>query len=221
MKLNSANAIKIINKKGILLVFPILNKSEPESLWSEFFPGKKMAWEWNEDSDDSVANMWHLMKRLSDCGDVVYTKWFRNRATFFSKELFTAGLKLMTDANPKRHLSTSESLQIYETLEINSPLSTKEIKAGTDLRGKENETIYNRAMKELFSQMLIVAFGEVEDGAFPSLAVGSTESLFEDIWKKSMTLSSKKAGITVEKFMPEGSVFRKYFSQILSEAAAA
>jgi hypothetical protein len=51
-----------------------------------------------------------------------------------------------------------------------------------DLRGKEQEALFTHAMKALWSRLLIVGTGEVPDGAFPSLAVGATELLFEDAW---------------------------------------
>jgi hypothetical protein len=42
--------------------------------------------------------------------------------------------------------------------------------------------VFTAAMKVLWSRLLIVGTGEVEDGAFPSLAVAATELQFEDIW---------------------------------------
>jgi hypothetical protein len=68
-------------------------------------------------------------------------------------------------------------------------------------------------MKELFTRLLIVGFGEVEDGAFPSLAVGATELLFEDLWKASTQLSVPKARSTVERMLPARSLFRRYFEK--------
>lgn len=73
---------------------------------------------------------------------------------------------------------------ILDTLEEDSPLSTKQLKMMTDLRGKDNEPIYNKSLKELFKRFLIVGYGEVDDGAFPSLAVAATKSIYEDLWLK-------------------------------------
>src|SRR5215468_1636508 len=87
-------AVDRIRERGVLLVFPINNRAEPRSLWSEFFPGTKMVWDWNEDGDTRVAEMWQLMKLLSDSREVVYSKWYQGRATFFSRELFAAMLAL-------------------------------------------------------------------------------------------------------------------------------
>jgi hypothetical protein len=78
-------AIDVINKKGILLVFPINNRKEPDSLWSQFYPRSKMDWSWDEDGDDRVAKMWSLMKRLSDCREVVVSRacYFFFKKTFY------------------------------------------------------------------------------------------------------------------------------------------
>jgi hypothetical protein len=204
-----SNAISRIKDRGALLVFPINNRLLPNSLWAEFFPGTKMVWDWNEDGDYKVAEMWQLMKRLSDCRKVVYSKWYQGRATFFSPELFAALLALTRSARIPRHELSETARILFEVLENNSPLSTKELKVVTDLRGRENEAAYTRGMKELFTRFLIVGFGEVEDGAFPSLAVGATELLFEDLWREGSEMTPPTAKVTVDRLMPAGSHFRK------------
>ena len=175
-------AVASIRQHGALLVFPINNRELPHSLWAEFFPKTRMVWDWNDDSD-ARRDMWQMMKRLSDCREVVYSKWYQGRATFFSHEFFAA---MLSDVVHIKCLGTSypETARVlFEVLENNSPLSTKELKELTDLQGRVNESMYNRGMKELFTRLLIVGFGEVEDGAFPSLAVGATELLFEEQWR--------------------------------------
>jgi hypothetical protein len=42
------SAISKVNQRGMLLVYPINNKKEPSSLWSEFYPRSEMRWEWDE-----------------------------------------------------------------------------------------------------------------------------------------------------------------------------
>jgi hypothetical protein len=206
-------AISSINTHGALLVFPINNRELPNSLWSEFFPKTKMVWEWNEDSDYKVADTWQLMKTLSDCREVVYSKWYQGRATFFSRELFTAMLSVARTARIPRHELSETARVLFEVLENNSPLSTKELKAVTDLRGKHNEAAYSRGMKELFTRFLIVGFGEVEDGAFPSLAVGATELLFEDLWRDGAEMPARKARAVIDRLLPVGSHFRKFLEK--------
>lgn len=212
-KLHLKTAIDRIREHGVLLVFPINNRELPHSLWSEFFPGRRMVWDWNEDSDHRVGEMWQMMKRLSDCRDVVYSKWYQGRATFFSPELFTAMIALRRSHETARHELSETARVLYEVLENNSPLSTKQLKELTDLRGRLNEGDYSRGMKELFTRFLIVGFGEVDDGAFPSLAVGATELLFEELWKKGKELSSAKAQLTVDRYMPSGSHVRRYLER--------
>ncbi|HEY2381935.1 MAG TPA: hypothetical protein VGK48_12215 [Terriglobia bacterium] len=134
-------------------------------------------------------------------------------ATFFSQELFTAMLALRRrSSDPRRGISRAAKTLI-EILENNSPLSTKELKRAADLQGRANEAEYGRAMKDLFSRLLIVGFGEVEDGAFPSLAVGATELLFSDIWTQAKEMRQSEAETLVNRFMPPGSKFRRFFDK--------
>jgi hypothetical protein len=213
-----STAISRINTNGALLVFPINNREQPQSLWAEFYPGSKMIWDWNENSgnnDYRVSDMWALMKRLSDCREVVYSKWYQGRATFFSRELFTAMLSLTSHPRIARHELSSSARTLFEVLENNSPLSTKELKTLSELRGRENEAEYARGMKELFTRLLIVGFGEVDDGAFPSLAVGATELLYQDLWRDASNMSPATARGVVDRLMLSGSHFRKFLEKML------
>ena len=203
-------AIRHINAQGVLLVFPIKNSREPASLWSLLHPRKKMEWDWSENSDDAVPDLWHLMKRLSDCRKVVYSKWYQGRATFFSREVFTALLAL--SLRSPRPLS-SHARDLERTLAEDSPLSTKELKKRTGLQGRLNEAVYARACKELFQDFRIVAYGEVDDGAFPSLALGSTRSLFEDLWESAHKISEPDARKLLELKLPTGSKIRKFYDR--------
>ena len=212
-KMNQENAINRITERGALLVFPLDNRKEPSSLWSEFFPKTKMRWEWDESGDNRVGELWSLMKKLSSSGKVVYSKWYKGRATFFSRELFTALLCLNRENFAHPPISHS-ARELLDCLESDSPLSTKELKKLTDLRGKDNERIYHRGMKELFDHFLIVAFGEVDDGAFPSLAVGATRHLFEGLLHEAEAMDPKKAERVIEVYLPPGSSFRKYLDQV-------
>jgi hypothetical protein len=212
--MNLRLAVSKINKHHVLLVFPVKNKQDPESLWHQFFPRKKMRWEWDSEGDLSVFEMWMLMKKLSDSGQVVYSKWYQGRATFFSKELFVAMLCLQL---PHPRLSPIAQ-RLLDTLENNSPLSTKQLKLETDLRGKDNEPAYSRAMKELFKSLQIVAYGEVDDGAFPSLAVGATKNLFEELWDRAQTMKKSQALAFIDDAMPEGSEFRKFYDRQMKHA---
>ena len=208
-----SRAVAGIEKYGILLVYPIDNRKEPASLWSAFYTDE-MRWEWNEDSDDRVSHLWHIRTELSTSREVVYVKWFRGRATFFSKEIFTALLAYFETAKLDTHALKTESQLILEVLDMDSPQSTKQIKLATDLRGKLFERTYEKSMKILFEKLWIVGFGEVDDGAFPSLAVGSSKALFEDLWENSQKISKTQAhGILIEK-LGESSLFFKQIIKI-------
>lgn len=210
--MNHKSAVTKINACGALLVFPINNQKEPASLWSEFYPKSKMRWEWDSDGDDRVGQLWSLMKKLSDSGQVVYSKWYQGRATFFSKELFTALICLSLPYFDTPEVTRSAQ-ELLDCLESDSPLSTKQLKKLADLRGKDNEKFYNRGMKELFNKFLIVAYGEVDDGAFPSLAVGATKNLFENLLLNARKLEISDAKEIVDKYLPEGTLLRKFLDK--------
>jgi len=212
-RITPGHAIKRINERGVLLVFPVDNRPLPLSLWSEFFPKTRMVWDWNDDAAGEVHDMWGLMKRLSDCREVVYSKWYQGRATFFSRELFVAMLCLRHRQFDSRRRLSPAARDLFEVLENNSPLSTRKLKELTDLQGKLHESEYSRAMKDLFSSLQIVGFGEVDDGAFPSLAVGATALLYDDLCREAENLSLRKAQVTLDRWMPLASHFRRFFDK--------
>lgn len=222
MRLNIKDAVRIIDKAGALLVFPIDNKREPDSIWYRFFPKSEMRWEWDADGDHRVSDLWHLKTELSTTGKVVYTKWYRGRATYFSKPLFTALLRKLNPAlndSYKNQATLSQAARkILEILQAESPLSTKELKRLADMRGRENERAYEKALKELWSRLLIVAYGEVDDGAFPSLAVGATETLFEQLWSEALALKSENAEKQILKTLDQSNLFYKFYRKLEAEA---
>src|ERR1700742_4140166 len=82
-------AIAAIDKRGCFPVYPIDNRPEPLSVWSELFPRSKMHWDWDSDGDNRVAELWYLKEELSRSREVIYSKWWQGRATLFSFEVFT------------------------------------------------------------------------------------------------------------------------------------
>ena len=215
--LTTQKAIEAINKRGILLVYPIDNRPAPSSIWSEFFPKDKMVWEWDADADDRVSKLWHFKTELSSSRQVVYTKWYQGRATFFSKEAFTYMLAFFDTPklNPNL-LPNKEALLMLDVLETDSPQSTKQIKLATDLKGKIFERTYEKSLKALFEKLWVVGFGEVEDGAFPSLAVGATKALFEDLWDNAQSISQREAEMWLMEKLGEDSLFLKYAHKVLN-----
>ncbi|MFN8791680.1 MAG: hypothetical protein ACK5Y2_09540 [Bdellovibrionales bacterium] len=216
--MSQSKAIKAIDRDGILLVFPIDNRRDPHSLWYELHPKTKMRWEWDEDGDSRVANLWHLRTELSTTRKVVYSKWFRGRATYFSRDLFRACLRL-----EQEHLLnlSRESREVLDTLISDSPLSTRQLKEIVGLQGRLLEPLFNKSLKPLWDHFQIVGFGEFEDSSFPSLGIGATRTLYEDLREESQTLDLRKAQATLDRFMPAGSLWRKYWDRTRTKAKAA
>lgn len=173
---------EVVERHGIVLVYPVPGKTSPPSLWSGLYPKRTMEWSWDADADPRVAEVWHLREALCRTGDVAYAKWFRGRATFFSMPVFHALLGTFAAAGDVFSGMPREATELLDLLRERSPYSTKELRAASDLRGKAYESLYQHAMKALWSRLLVVGVGEVADGAFPSLSMAATEVMFEDVW---------------------------------------
>lgn len=163
-------------------MYPIANKTDPPSLWADLYENAPMDWAWDEDADPRVADTWHLRRELAESHDVAYAKWFRGRATFFALPVLQAILGRLSKAGDLEAGLPHEAREILAILRERSPLSTKELRAAADLRGKPHERIFTHAMKALWARLLVVGTGEVDDGAFPSLAVAATDLVFEDVF---------------------------------------
>jgi len=213
--MTKAKAIRHIEAAGMLLVYPIDNQPEPASLWSAFFPKSRMRWEWDTGGDDRVANLWRLREELSRSEKVVYAKWYKGRATFFSKEVFTAALaRLWFLVDNHESLVERTSREILGAFELSSPLSTKEIKRESGLVGKDFERDYEKAMRTLWRRLLVVGYGEKDDGAFPSLMMGATSLLFEELWHAAARLTPSQAdSLLSQKIGP--TPFYKYLQSLL------
>ncbi|WP_413557631.1 hypothetical protein [Bdellovibrio sp. HCB209] len=206
-------AIQAIEQEGILLVYPIKNSPEPDSLWAHLWPRSKMVWEWDADADHKVSDLWLLKEELSRSNKVVYAKWYQNRATFFSKEAFVHMLAYQRSERPFSH----ESQTILEALEMDSPLSTKQLKEIAELQGRSLEALYNRAMKALWQKLVIVAYGEIEDSSFPSTAVGATKTLFEPLWEQAQNITPEAAEKYLLKKLGADNKFWKFAKKIKSQ----
>lgn len=209
-----SQAISAIERNGILLVFPIKNRQDYNSLWKELYPRSEMKWEWNEDSDDRVAKLWRLREELSKSREVVYSKWLNGRATFFSIPLFKALYRLSRGQKPKNWIK--ESSLALDCLKMDSPMSTKQLKMAIELQGKYFERTYEKALKPLWQHFDIVAFGEIEDSSFPSLGICATQSIFEDIVKEANELSLDRAEEIFKKFIPKESLVNRFWLKIQS-----
>lgn len=213
--MTKAGAIKAIDRHGMLLAFPLDNRPEPKSLWSVFYPRSRMRWEWDDDGDNRVAGLWHLREELSRSKRVIYAKWFRGRATFFSRRLFTALLSEYM-RQPGFHALSRDARELLALLEENSPQSTKQLKKQSGLVGRALEPTYNKAMQQLWSRLRIVAFGEVDEGAFPSLAVGATRLIFEPLYQEARALPSLEAEAVLAEHFAQSPLLEKQHRKILS-----
>lgn len=211
-----SKVISAINEEGCLLLYPIDNKKEPLSIWSVLYPKKKMIWDWNEDGGEEIAQLWHLKTELATSNEVVYLKWYSNRAIFMSKEFFTHLLAYFQTRNIIVQGLSQEALEILQT---DSPQSTKTLKEAMGLRGKFNESTYNRALKTLWDKLLIVAYGETEDGSFPSLNMAATELVFESEWNASQTISEEKAKDYLMKKLGDKNLFWKYIQKVKGKSS--
>lgn len=211
-----ARAISAIDARGALLVYPINNRRLPLSLWSELHPRTPMRWEWDDEGDSKVADLWHLRMELSRSGRVVYSKWYQGRATFFSREVFVHLMAYLQTREAALVLGR-ESRMALECLEADSPLSTKQLKAACELEGRMFEAAYNRAMKPLWQRLLVVGFGEFEDSSFPSLGIGATKTLFEDLWLEAGEVSTAQAESFLYKKLTADNLFLKFANKIKSQ----
>lgn len=216
-KAKKKKMVEAINKRGCLLVYPLENRKEPASLWSELYPRTKMRWEWDQEGDNRVAELWISREELSRSGEVVYAKWFRNRATFFSKEVFVNLLAYFGTSQGSVVLPRS-SQEALDSFLLDSPQSTKIIKENLGWQGKMMESHYNRAMKPLWNYLFIVGYGEVDDSSFPSLNMAATQTLFEDLWLKSQEIDSAAAEKTLLKILGADSLFMKYAKRVRDSA---
>ncbi len=210
-KVTIRNAVNFVEKHGALLVFPIPARPEVPSLWNCFFPRTKMNWDWSEGGDEKVPAIWHLRAALSDSRDVVYAKWLGGRATLFSLDVFTALLSAVSGLTRTELQLSQEASQVLNALEDDSPQATKQLKANSELIGRENETAFNRGLRALWNRLLIVGYGEIEEGGFPSLAVGASKLLFEDCWDESKLISPAQRDDILSNRLGNNSAFFKYF----------
>ena len=210
-----ARAVKAINKHHILLVYPIKNAPEPQSLWSVLHPGVEMHWDWSEHADRRIEKMWHLKDELCERCDVVYAKWFRGRATFFSKQIFPAFLRVLGTTQFEEVLSSRDGDAIYQQLLDNSPQTPSMLKEAVEMESKHNRARFDKAMNVLWKKLYIVGTGEVDEGQFPALAAGATRHIFEDLWNEAEEMSLTTAQEVISGCLPPESLFLKFLQRLL------
>lgn len=175
-----------------------------------------MRWDWDTTGDDRVVRIWDLRERLSRRTDVIYSKWYQGRATFFSLPVFKAILSYLHHGDPSNPTLQKEGHQLWNELISNSPQSTKTLKKLATKQWKWEQKVYNAAMKELWMKGLILGCGEVDDGAFPSLNVTATKHYVERLWNDAHTDNLASAEKTINASLPQGSLWRKQLIRIQS-----
>ncbi len=223
------SAVAALAQHGALLVYPIANRAQPPSLWSVFYPEVEMRWAWDQGADPRVVNLWHMRERLARSRAVVYGKWYKGRAVFFSHSLFAAllaltranGFDTSTGPTSVNHTSllSQEARELLKLLEEDSPQSSKALRQEAGLSGRHNERTWTHAMRMLWERFLIVGTGEVEDGAFPSLAVGATRSIFEEMWEAAEAGPTDAQLQLIEEQLPASSHFGKHLRKLCATTA--
>jgi hypothetical protein len=218
--LNQRKAIDYVRQHRVALTFPEQNQKEPPNLWSCFHPRTQMRWEWDGDGDRKVSDLWIFRESLSRSGKILYSKWYRGKATFVDLEFLPtllSALKMPAAGSWDYPGISPVAREILEALLENSPLSTKQLKKLTGLVGKDFENIYHRALRELWSRLWIVGWGEKDDGAFPSLNIGATQVFFEKEWKKAINLDPKTSREKVETALALNPKVLKFFNQNIKQ----
>jgi hypothetical protein len=215
-RITVAKAVKHIGRAGVLLLYPVKNRPNIPSLWNAFFPEEPMNWDWSKEGDARIAELWHLRTELSTSGKVVYGKWLQNRGTLFSIELYTSLLSFMVNRSESELGLSREASALLRTLNEDSPRATKSLKVELGLYGADGRAEFERSLKELWLRLLVVGFGETEEGGYPSLAIGSTRLLFEDLWDESVRIPQDARDAAIKRYIDHHPAFQKNFRRMLA-----
>lgn len=176
-----------------------------------------MAWVWDEDGDAKVSDIWMLRDELARSRRVVYTRWFQGRVTLFSRKVFVG---LLNRLHPRRHATAelgTRGKTLLDLLLDNSPQSTKTLKKHTRTELNWSESDFNKGMGELWNRLLVVGCGDIEDGAFPSLSVGATQLMFEDLWRQAEHTPNIDAFL--EQYLPLESPWYRHYRKLTAGQA--
>ncbi|HMN67935.1 MAG TPA: hypothetical protein PKC28_05285, partial [Bdellovibrionales bacterium] len=128
-------------------------------------------------------------------------------------DVFVAALAYLRSAQVAAGLGP-DSANILELLVSDSPLSTKQLKAAAELEGRSLESAYNRAMRPLWNHLLLVGFGEFEDSSFPSLGIGATQTLFEELWGEAEKLTPGQGERVLRSRLGDENPFMKWLVKV-------
>lgn len=94
----------------------------------------------------SVGGDWNSIVALMECGEVFYSKLYKNRTSYLSRELY---YQIKPFRHRVKNLSV-KSKQIYEFIEAADLTGTQEIKNALMMSSKEFAACMNELHKELF-----------------------------------------------------------------------
>lgn len=123
-------------------------------------------------------------------------------------------LGLAHGGNPTSPEISRPASSLLDLLLDNCPQSAKNLKKMARSEFGWPEAEYERAMRELWLRFLIVGFGEVDDGAFPSLNVCATQLIFEDLWRDAHKPDFAPWKSLQEKYLPAGSLWLKNYARM-------
>jgi len=212
-------ALAAINERHVQLVYPIQNAREPRSLWHSLHPGSAMRWDWSEDADQRVVDLWQLKDDLCLGREVVYAKWFRGRATFFSRASFVPILALLGTTRAEALRRNATASRQYEELQDNSPQTPRRLQQADKMTGSHYRGDYKRGVKLLWEQLVIVGTGEVDEGQFPALAMGATRHILEDLWEEADGMEPRDAEARCRRLLPAASPFSRFLDRLMRKFA--
>ncbi len=149
---------------------------------------------------------------------VVYSKWLGGRATFFSRDLFRSMLALRRAGGDLHARLSRPARTLLDVLSDDSPQGTGSAPRECESRRRGERGEYTRAMRVLWERLLVVGVGEREEGGFPSLAVGATELLFEDLWNAAAIVGKGDAE-TVARFELSSPSFARTWQRLSKKTA--
>jgi hypothetical protein len=145
----------------------------------------------------------------------VYAKWFRGRATFFSRAIFVPILALLGTTRAEALRRNANASRLYEELLDNSPQTPRRLRQAVDLTGSHNRGDYERGVKLLWEQLVIVGTGEVDEGQFPALAMGATRHIHEDLWEEAYGMEPRDAEARCRRLLPAASPFSRFLDRLM------
>ena len=159
-------AARIVEEAGLIYLFGGGPATDLPNLHTEI-TGRDAIVEWDADTDA----VWRLRGGLPARGAAWYGEWLRNRGTFVAIRLLPAALAWMdTPADEVAGVDVARSLSedagmLYESLLIEGPLSSVELRHAVGLTGPHNTPAFSRGLSALRRRLLITTVGTAARGS--------------------------------------------------------